>query len=75
MTPRSRTVDDEKSGEEEVESESLVHCRRARIWGGLSLRRIDRLYSMMLSMQARSLFVAFATSLNHKSTYSCVSSA
>lgn len=27
MTPRSRTVDDGESVEEEVESESSVHCR------------------------------------------------
>ena len=76
VTPRSRTVDAGESREEEVESESSVHCssleERSNQMSsdllGLSLRRIDRLHSMMSSMQARSLFVAFATSFSRRCT-------
>ena len=83
MTPRSRTVDNGKSMEEEeeeekeeAESESSAHCRglekRSNQMNsylvGLSIRCIDRLHSMMSSMQARCHFVAFATPFNRKCT-------
>ena len=76
MTPRSRTVDDGESREEEVESERSAHCRSLEERSnqmssdlpGLSLRCIDRLHSMMSLMQARSLSVASATSFRRRCT-------
>src|ERR1700733_6624185 len=76
MTPRSRTVDDGENKEEEVESESSAHCRSLEERSnqmssdlpGLSFKRIDRLQSMMSSMQARSLIVASATSFSRRCT-------
>lgn len=62
---------------DEIESESSEHGEAVKAdelrFGWLSFRRIDTLRSM-ISMQERSLCVAFAASFNRKCTQGCVPS-